>query len=57
MQKRVNSVLKHFVLICHYEEDHVGELKIGREGGLGGSFQLGFVLLLPPVTNLFFMDL
>ena len=57
MQKRVNSVLKHFVLICHYEEDNVGELKIGREGGLGGSFQLGFVLLLPPVTNLFFMDL
>ena len=57
MQKRVNSVLRHFVLICHYEEDHVGELKIGREGGAGGSFQLGFVLLLPPVSNLFFMDL
>ena len=58
VQKRVNSVLRHFVLICHYEEDHVGELKIGREGGgAGGSFQLGFVLLLPPVTNLFFMDL
>ena len=59
MQKRVNSVLRHFVLICHYEEDHVGELKIGREGGggAGGSCQLGFVLLLPPVTNLFFMDL
>ena len=33
MQKRVNSVLKHYVLICHYEEDNVGELKIGREGG------------------------
>ena len=57
VQKRVNSVLRHFVLICHYEEDHVGELKIGREGGAGGSCQLGFVLLLPPVTNLFFMDL
>ena len=37
MQKRVNSVLRHFVLICHYEEDHVGELKIGREGGGGGQ--------------------
>ena len=39
----------------------MGELKIGREGGggqgAGGSCQLGFVLLLPPVTNLFFMDL
>ena len=37
MQKRVNSVLRHFVLICHHEEDHVGEVKIGRGGGQGAA--------------------
>ena len=56
MQKRVNSVLKHFVLICHYEEDHVGELKIGREGGRG-QLSIGLCLVTTPCHELIFMDL
>ena len=57
MQKRVNSVLRHFFLICHHEEDNVGELKIGRGGGSRGQLLIGLCLITTPVTNLFFMDL
>ena len=53
MQKRVNSVLRHFVLICHYEEDHVGELKIGREGGRG-QLSIGLCLVTTPCLELIF---
>ena len=53
MQKRVNSMLKHFVLICHYEEDHVGELEIGREGGRG-QLSIGLCLVTTPCHELIF---
>ena len=54
VQKRVNSVLRHFVLICHYEEDHVGELKIGREGGGRGQLSIGLCLVTTPCHELIF---
>ena len=53
MQKRVNSVLRHFVLICHHEEDHVGELKIGRGGGRG-QLLIGLCLITAPCHELIF---
>ena len=52
MQKRVNSVLRHFVLICHHEEDHVGELKIGRGGR--GQLLIGLCLITAPCHKLIF---
>ena len=42
-----------FVLICHYEEDHVGE-DGGGGRGQGVAVNWDFVLLLPPFTNLIF---
>ena len=47
-----------FVLICHYGENNVEEFKIGEgRGGQGVAVNWDFVLLLPPVTNFFFLYL